>query len=246
MEQVHFMEMNKLVGVCGSWIETFGNEKSIVCKYESEHNKIKILLFTYSHFANSSVIVRTEIFKKNNIRYNLKYKAAEDYDFWVSLSRYTRLHNIPKVLTYYRIHKNQTTKIINTTLLDCVNQIRLKQLDQFKINPTKEEQALHVRMLNGDIKKLSYKELLFLHNWIKKLYFKNKKFKIFESHTFFLLLQEYWKKIVFNFEFNNYNLALFFLIMGSKFTSKSKLTINQIFSLLFKCLFFKRNINHEK
>lgn len=58
----------------------------------------------------SSVLVRTEAIKKAGcFDEDIKLKAIEDYDLWIRLSDVGEFGFIPRIHSYYRIHKSQSS-----------------------------------------------------------------------------------------------------------------------------------------
>ncbi len=103
-KQVTFMESHPEVGVCGSWFETFGNEKKTV-KYPEKDEDILMMLLHQTPFCHPTIIFRKEVFEKNSIRFLPEFLHAEEYDVWVRLAGNTRFANIPEVLLFYRQHE---------------------------------------------------------------------------------------------------------------------------------------------
>lgn len=102
-KQVKFMNEHQEIGVCGSWIEEFGEVKSRIFKYPTEHDLIKSKLFFFCALAHSSVIMRKSMLKKHNLYYSQEKKEAEDFELWQRCSFYFQMANIPEVLLKYRI-----------------------------------------------------------------------------------------------------------------------------------------------
>ncbi|MCX6296973.1 MAG: glycosyltransferase family A protein [Bacteroidetes bacterium] len=109
--QLEYMDSNKDIGVSGGHFEFFGHETSIV-KMPMKDNEIKAKLFFFSGFCHPTVIMRTEVLKKNNFLYgNLvnfndnfghKILELEDFALWHKLKHVTQFGNVDKVLIKYR------------------------------------------------------------------------------------------------------------------------------------------------
>ncbi|HUX61140.1 MAG TPA: glycosyltransferase family A protein [Ignavibacteriaceae bacterium] len=78
----------------------------------------------------SSVLAKTEVIKNTGgFDEDIKLKAVEDYDLWLRLSEIGSFGFIPRIQTYYRVHKNQSSSDWQT------KQTRLKYLaDKHKLN----------------------------------------------------------------------------------------------------------------
>jgi len=112
--QVKFMETNPHIGVCGSWVEVFGNGSKQIGRYATEDRVLKAELLFSSPFAHPTVILRKEIIEKNNLSYNSNFPAAEDYEFWLRCSKVTKFANLPIVLLRYRLVSNSATHIADS------------------------------------------------------------------------------------------------------------------------------------
>ena len=103
-DQLDFMKKNPNIGVCGSWVELFGEGfKSKIWKIPCNSERLKAELLFSSCFAHPSVIIRKKILLDNNILYDESYIHAEDFELWTRLSDVTNFGNINKVLLKYRV-----------------------------------------------------------------------------------------------------------------------------------------------
>ncbi|MGZ7117848.1 MAG: glycosyltransferase, partial [Methanobacterium sp.] len=109
--QIEFMDSNEDIGVCGGHFEFFGDEK-IIIEMPLKDEEIKAKLFFFSGLCHPTVIIRTDVLKKNNILYgNLvlynddfghKILELEDFALWHKLKHVTKFANIDRVLIKYR------------------------------------------------------------------------------------------------------------------------------------------------
>lgn len=108
-KQVSFMEKNKKVVACGTWIKHFeGNDN--VRKYPVNDEDIKTFFVFRSPIAHPSVIMRAFPFKKTPpLKYNENYPHAEDYKLWADLMDFGELANISEYLIKYRVSTDQIT-----------------------------------------------------------------------------------------------------------------------------------------
>lgn len=100
-EQVNFMEANKNVGICGTWIEVFG-KYNFVQKYPTKNMEIKANLFLMNPLAHPSVIMRKVLLDQYDLRYSNEWKYVEDYELWQRALFCMEFANIPQVLLKYR------------------------------------------------------------------------------------------------------------------------------------------------
>ena len=99
-KQVDFLDNNPDVGIVGSLFQTFGKKR-----YISDHpfNVTVMTLLKGCYIGHPTVMFRKDIFDKYNLRYNLKFKCAQDYELWSRAVRVTKIVNIQEVLLDYRI-----------------------------------------------------------------------------------------------------------------------------------------------
>lgn len=117
--QFEFMEKNKDIGILGSQVIHFydeGGRKKF--KYKDLHHKsINAALLCYNPIMHPTVMIRNDILTFNNIKYDEKLVASQDYGLWVEMSHVTKIINLPDTLLYYRVSNNNVT---NTSKKDSV------------------------------------------------------------------------------------------------------------------------------
>ena len=103
-KQVDFLEKNKDVGVCGSWITSVLN---LPIKTPVSNDEAKVALLFSSCVAHSTVLMRKNVLDKLDFVYKESLIRAQDYDLWTRLINVTKFYNIPEVLLKYRYHSGQ-------------------------------------------------------------------------------------------------------------------------------------------
>lgn len=101
--QVAFMDCNPEIGICGTWVETFGGKNRGFLRHPAHSDSIKANLFFDSFLAHPTVVMRAKMLKLYKLKYDLSHLCAEDYGLWVRCSFLFALANIPEVLLKYRI-----------------------------------------------------------------------------------------------------------------------------------------------
>lgn len=108
--QSEFMDKNKSISVCGSWVRIFGDRKSL---WNGISREIKSPLFSLllgTFLFNPSTFIRKEFLDTNRIRYHKEYFFAEDFKMWSDISKVNgKFWIIPKYLTKYRISSKQAS-----------------------------------------------------------------------------------------------------------------------------------------
>lgn len=116
-KQLAFFERHPQTDICGSYYTMFGTRggggnDELKIQVPLTHEEIQYQLFFGCPFGMSSVMLRSEPFKRTGIRF--RECMAEDYQLWVDLSEHLRMANIPEYLTFYRRWEDQ----ISTRQLD--------------------------------------------------------------------------------------------------------------------------------
>jgi glycosyltransferase involved in cell wall biosynthesis len=143
-EQIKFLTNNKSIGVCGTWMQEF-EKRNKIWKYYTNHNEIQACILFHSPIANPTAMFRTELIHKYHLKYDDNYEYAQDNQFWAKMSLITKFSNIPKILTFYRKHLKNASKIYKVSQFESwkktlswyikpwLNEILNKYPDFFKI-----------------------------------------------------------------------------------------------------------------
>jgi glycosyltransferase involved in cell wall biosynthesis len=187
--QVKFMDENPEVGVCGSWIKLFGKADSIV-KNPVDHNEIMCNLLFFNAIAHPSVMIRTALFKKYDLKY-LNFPHAEDFELWTRCSFLFKLHNIPKFLLNYRVSGQNITSQKKGVLAETAYTIFKKKLVLLGISPNKEVAEFH-KFIGDKMVFESEKQLKKAGFYLFSLYKKNKTSHVYPKREFNKMLLNFW------------------------------------------------------
>lgn len=102
-KQYMFMESNPDVGVCGTLFKMFG-QKSGVSPHPENVSLLTLLKGCY--IGHPTVMMRKDVLDKYNIRYDINFRSAQDYELWSRMVRVTKIKNIMDVLLDYRFESN--------------------------------------------------------------------------------------------------------------------------------------------
>lgn len=187
-KQVEFMDNSPEIGICGTWVKTIGEIPRHVWKHPCDHETIKSRMLFETVIAHPSIIARKEIFSKKGFAYIQGEVYAEDYGLWVRAAKEIKLANIPKILIHYRIHESTSDKSRQRSV---ANNIRLAQIRELGINPTKEEFEVHEALSCYEIGH-NRKLILQVSFWLEKLINANLEMKIYPEPAFSAVLGHYW------------------------------------------------------
>lgn len=207
--QVNYMENNPNIVAAGTAYKHIGNtkKKRVINKKGMSSNLTKIKLLFGSPLANATSIIRLSIVREKNLKYDEEFFVAQDYKFWVELSKYGELAVIPKLLYKYRIgHMNITKKsreLYSKERKKLVEKIQNEALEnnKFILNPDKLK-TFHdfftdsPRSAERSIDKTSIYELLY------ELININRKKKIFNDYDFVKILGQQTMIAISNLDIN--------------------------------------------
>jgi glycosyltransferase involved in cell wall biosynthesis len=105
-KQIDFLGQNKSIGLCGTqgfWLTNISETPLSGWQYPTDNNYLKLYLLFAASFGHSSVILRSDCFILNGLKYNEDIKTCEDWDLWIRVSKNSKVHNLPDFLMKYRI-----------------------------------------------------------------------------------------------------------------------------------------------
>lgn len=136
-KQYAFMESNPDVGVCGTLFKIFGQKSGVSLHPE---NVTLLTLLKGCYIGHPTVMMRKDILDQYNIRYDINFKSAQDYELWSRMVRVTKIKNIMDVLLDYRFESNnisssraeeqaQNANLVRKNILDFLTDDILLQKD---------------------------------------------------------------------------------------------------------------------
>lgn len=102
-------------------------------------------------FPHGPTMIRMEFLKRNNIKYDERYKKALDYRLWVDCARcHGKFHLINEYLYYYRVHEGQISQKSRKSQVFYADMICLDQLEYLGITPTENEKKIHLYLRDSE------------------------------------------------------------------------------------------------
>ncbi|OHB72554.1 MAG: hypothetical protein A2W23_03675 [Planctomycetes bacterium RBG_16_43_13] len=231
-KQVALMDSRPEIGVCGTWVKTFGDINGDIWKYPTDSDRIKCRLLFESVLAHPSVMMRSDLFKKHNLRYSYDYPHAEDFQLWQRASLIFPLVNMPEVLVLYRITVNSVSRFNKDAKLESLRRIDSEALSQLDIYANPSEINLHRRLALFDFEHTrDFVEEV--NNWLLKLLVANRKIKRFPNHIFEQVLGERWYAVCY--AARELGMWTWRKFWGSELGKTTKLSWLQKINLLVKC-----------
>lgn len=192
LKQVAFLDENRNVGLCGTWVKTIGVSPEQVWRYPFDSDFVRGRMLFDDPVATSSAMVRRFCLESSELYFDKRFPPAEDYDLWERISSSNIVCNIPKILTLYRMHPNQISKIKSEQQKVAVWAIQSRLLRQLGIEPTEDEKALHLDVGVGWRFLADKDRLEFTEKWLVKLEEANSLLQVFPREGFRRVLAERW------------------------------------------------------
>ena len=150
-KQVEFMDQHPEYGLIGSWFQDFGDniESKLVC-YSSDDTQIRIRHLYQTHISHPTALLRNSVIKENNLKFDPAFVHGEDYEFWVRMSAYCKLSNIPELLVLKRDHIHNITNKYAQTMQDTCAKVKLKQFHQMGVELQVDDVNLYSKFADGE------------------------------------------------------------------------------------------------
>lgn len=229
--QIGLLNSEPQIGLCGTWIRTIGTIEGMETYYPVDHDVIKCEMIFSNPLAISSVMLRKQVLQENNLSFNLDYAIVQDYDLWEKVSRFSKITNIPEVLTLYRLNSDQITRF--DTGRNDVWEIQLRQIGLLNIDPSEREKDIHLKIglrqkYEGTMDAVEESE-----KWLIKLKNNNDKYNKFPEPAFSEVIGKRWFLVC-------YSAAGLGFMAWKKFRNSQlfntcKLTLKQRIKFFIKC-----------
>jgi hypothetical protein len=147
---------------------------------------IKATMLFRGAIANSTAMIRRSILLENDFKYDETFEsAAEDLDFWVRLSRITKLQNLNFPLIRYRVWERQATIVNSDSMSQNGSRVRLRLLEELGVERFNENIPLHEAIANNHkaLNKVAVK------SWFEEIVLRNKIHQIYDDKALNLVLE---------------------------------------------------------
>lgn len=141
-----------------------------------------------------TALYRSSLVPPGGSMYSPLYRMAADYDLWARLAPSARYMNLPKVLTRYRQHPGQVTRISRQTGTGLEERKRVwgRMLrEHFDIVPTESELNIH-GVVAAWVHPLSPEQFDASIHWIRRLQSANRRLGRLEHRAWEALLARKW------------------------------------------------------
>jgi len=115
-KQVEYFENNKDYVLAGtnSYLINEINEHIGIYQLPRTDTEIRWTILFRNPFCHSTIMIRGNILRNNQILYNEDLKTAQDFDFLYRIIKYGKTENMEIPLVEYRVHPDQMGKLYNS------------------------------------------------------------------------------------------------------------------------------------
>lgn len=125
-KQISFMFSNPLVAVCGTAYQIIEDDR--ILKPPTEFEAIKLFSLKGSPIAHPTAILNMALLKSKGLdRYDPFFFPAEDYEYWLRISRFFQIRNLDEVLLRIRKHDSSISSKLAQIQHETADLVRLKQ-----------------------------------------------------------------------------------------------------------------------
>lgn len=222
-KQFNYMDKNINIGILGTWFKRIPHNQII--QHPLDNDEIKFfLLYNFNVLGHPTIMIRTSIIQKYNLKYEEQNKHVEDYGLWLAMLNKTDFANIGEILVHYRWHSNNISKQHSEVQIKNANRLKIEaQKDILKINTENILESLNKLSLR---KKLNSSDFIILIDYFSSL---------LEKAPYYQCKKHYIKTII-----KLYRFMLMYTNIDVKFLNN--LYKNKLNKLLFK-FYFSKNLN---
>ena len=122
------MDREKEIDVCGTWLSYNNGKNEYIFKPPIIPDMIKANLFFKNVIFHSTVIFRKLLNCGDIVKYNEKYKRAQDYELLERISKIGKVGNINEILVENKGHERSIFSKDRKGQIKASNKVRIKQL----------------------------------------------------------------------------------------------------------------------
>ncbi len=191
--QVAFMNNHPEVGICGTYIKLIGSANETM-KYYTEDAHIKANLLFETGMAHPAVMMRSHVLENCQLSYDSSFEVAQDYELWTRAAQVTKLANLPQVLLHYNIHNQSISDRQAARRIDEATQLRLRQLQQIGVVPSKQELRLHHQICSFAFLR-QVATVKQIEQWLALLLRQNREKQVNDQRALRKVVGDWWYKV---------------------------------------------------
>lgn len=239
-KQVHFLNNNQEIGICGTNAFIFGNKKKKtmlpICDAE-----IRAYMIFNNPFCHPTIMFRKSIFDELGVaKYDESLSPAEDYAMWFEISKKTKLANLPEPLLRYRWHSNNTSQLKKNIQIEKANIIR-RNILQFTLSTGISTEETLLLNLISEPELINQNNLIPLERLLLSLLCKNTEAKFYNESILKYLFFYFWTKACIKAHNISYYKKVKMFFMSDLYNQKSLLKLISKKNI-YKFIYDQKNI----
>lgn len=197
--QVGYLESHPEVGMCGTWVRTFGAGRRMVHRFPVGRDVIRAYALFDNPFSHPTVVVRRELMERHSLRFVDGYYPSEDFEIWTRAIRHFPGENIGRVLVDYRVHP-ASMSVADWTEMDAqALRIVTRELQNFGLWPTEGEARFHRSIGRGRSRRCRrLQELEQAERWLLHIEEVNDHSRALEPRDLHRVVSLVWYRVCFN------------------------------------------------
>jgi len=148
--QVAFLRAHPQVGLCGTWIRSFGDE-TYDRRPPIKPEDVRARLFFGWAIDHPSIMMRRDCLEQYGLSYDDNFRHVEDFDFFIRAAEVTHLANVPEVLLHTRAHPQEVSVVHRAEQVPTEARLLVRQLRSLIPDASPVEQSFHLRVLTGTV-----------------------------------------------------------------------------------------------
>jgi hypothetical protein len=193
-KQVELLENRPDIGLCGTRCCFFGTGGEYIGTMPPvDPNQIKASLLFLPTLSNTSLMMRHDLVRAENLYYDESLVSAEDYDLSFRFSHHCKITNLEDVLMRIRVHDGSLTRLIKADNDKWLSEVHRRVLSYLGVNWSDEELDLHLAVSTGSSclsRNRAYVERI--EKWLCKLKAANDEKRIYDPRVLGEVLSERW------------------------------------------------------
>jgi glycosyltransferase involved in cell wall biosynthesis len=236
-KQIAFLDKNQDVVLCGANYTIIGSDKCT--QLPNKNDEIQIQFIRNNCIAHPVVMFRNSVFKENAIFYDVTKEPAEDFDLWVRLLNYGKLHNLPDTLLMYRVHQNQVSNLQSKKQQNVSIDTKFNLFKNLEIIWSKKEEKI-LKMYLSNNYFIDLNQLEILKNLFNTILQKNKNKSVFNQQVVTQYLKKEENRLLLRYFTRNsqYKPQVIFEYFSLKKNFNPQFSLQDQIKLILKSLFF--------
>ena len=195
--QVAYLDSHPEINVVGSWMQNLG-ASNYLNRYPVTPTAAQVLTLFTLPIGNSSLMLRTGLFREGGMQYDAALRQTEDYDFFARYVRELRAVALPEALIRYRVPPKANKTTILTERASVADEVRARLLSDWGLTYTERELKLHnlIAMLDRPLGDVRLDEV---ERWLLKIIHYNDEIPLFEPAALRCGLGERWFEVCYTY-----------------------------------------------